>query len=43
MPLTDLFIILFFCSGLKESLLISYFIITLLLGELLKSNGWKNV
>jgi len=43
MPLTDLFIILFFCHDLKQCLLIAYFIITLLLGELLKSNCWKNV
>lgn len=43
MPLTDLFIILFFCHDLKQRLLISYFITTLLLGELLKSDCWKNV
>lgn len=43
MPLTDLFLILFFCHDLKQCFLISYFIITLLVGELLKSNCWKNV
>lgn len=43
MPLADLFITLFFYHDLKQCLLISYFIITLLLGELLKSNCWENV
>lgn len=43
MPLIDLFIILFFCHDLKQHLLILYFIITLLSGELLKTNCWENL